>query len=38
MVYRDGGVIVAKMWWVDWDPQVVGGEVVEERCGVVVGA
>ena len=23
--HRGGGVIVVKMWWVDWDPQVVGG-------------
>ena len=25
MVHRGGGVIVAKMWWVDWGPQVMGG-------------
>ena len=25
LVHRGGGVIVAKMGWVDWVPQVVGG-------------
>ena len=24
-MHRGGGVIVAKMGWVDWIPQVVGG-------------
>ena len=25
LVYRGGGVVVAKMWWVGWGSQVVGG-------------
>ena len=38
LVHRGSGVIVAKMWWVDWGPQVVAGWgqvwwVVGTRCG-----
>ena len=25
LVHRGGGVIMPKMWWIDWGPQVVGG-------------
>ena len=24
LVHRGGGVVVTKMWWVHWGPQVVG--------------
>ena len=30
LVHRGGEVIMAKIWWVGWGPQVVGGWA---RCG-----
>ena len=48
LMYRGGGVIVAKMWWVSCGPHVVGGWVQVwcvvgwlgqgVVCGGVVGA